>query len=458
MDFRETGANSTKAESEVLCGNEFRASGQIEMAISKYKRAIYLFIYSIEGTQKENQKAFYQFRINQVLVLLNNAEKELHQKLSSLTELKQYASIPSNKSLILSQSESSNIRCTVNYPQLFDSNPSLSQYSSHQDDIPTVEPIIETGDIIQPPLPSFQPSASSNNPKSSFLISDRIIDLRHFKIIKNLGFGSFGTVFLAEEISTGDQFAIKELNSIESSEDQRSFLREVEALTQAVYPAVLHLRGFCLNPTPSIVTEYLPGGSLQDVISGNKQMNKTQRVKALYGVASAMRYLHEKLSIVHRDLKPANVMLNQNMEPVVGDFGLAKMMTKMMMRQTQKAGSPVYMAPELMCSREYTNKVDVYSFGILCYELLSESLAFEEITNIPDLIRIVVRGNRPNLNNTKISISFRDLISKCWKDDADKRPSFRDIVRDLRSDQFLDGIDKNDFMEYSTRLRKADSF
>lgn len=535
MELQETGNNSVKAESEVVYGNQFRKSGQNEMAINKYKCAIYLFIYSIEDAQKESKKAYYQLRINQILNLLNETEAESHQKLSTLNELKQYALNPSNRSQILSYTGSLDIRCSINYPPLNVSNISLSQYGSfHSDpnsqypdfseDMPTVKPLIVDScgimqssygstpliDITQYPtitfpqqpnhncisqqqipnynnssqiqnqtnnmIPSQNPTnyhqsklsktsiqsnphgISSNHSKSTPLISDRIINLNNFEIIESLGFGSFGNVYLAQEKSTLDKFAIKELTRFESSEDQKSFLREVEALTQAVHPAVLHLRGFCLNPIPSIVTEYLPGGSLQDVINGTKPMNKTQRVKALFGVASAMRYLHEKLSIVHRDLKPANVMLNQNLEPVVGDFGLAKMMTKMMMRQTQKAGSPVYMAPELISGKEYTNKVDVYSFGILCFELLSESLAFSEVSNLQELMNKVLKGDRPNLYNTKISNSFRDLISRCWNEDAEQRPSFRIIVRELKNDQYLEDIDQNDYMEYVARLRKADAF
>lgn len=518
----ETTSISSRAESEVVWGNQSKKLGEIEMAINKYKCAIYLFIYSFEDTNKEMQKAYYQLRIKQILILLNETEVENNMKPTTIDELQQYASTSSNKSQILSHSESSNIRSTINYPLLTDSCPPLCSYGSFhenqglqypefQNDAPIVQPyFISSIDQIQRPsgsmpfintnpfdyptipvpsslngdhmmpqphsenqnnlsepssqlhsslpssnLPPNHKTPSSSHPKTTPPLYEFLIDLNKFEKIKTLGFGSFGKVFLAKEKLTGKLFAIKELNSIERFEDQKYFLREVEALTQAVYPAVLHLRGFSQYPTPSIVTEYLSGGSLQDVINGKKLMNKTQRVKALYGVASAMRYLHNSLSIVHRDLKPANVMLNEDLEPVVGDFGLAKIMTKMMMKQTQKAGSPVYMAPELMSGKEYTNKVDVYSFGILCYELLSELLAFDKCTSIVDLMNKVIGGSRPDLRNTKISNSFRELIQKCWQNDAEKRPSFKEIVSELRKDQYLEDIDKNAFMEYLTRLRKS---
>lgn len=323
---------------------------------------------------------------------------------------------------------------------------------------PNVQQPPHSGPSRCPKTPSHSSTSSSNthHQKAATLISERVINMDDFEKMKILGHGSFGNVYLAKEKSTGNLFAVKELISIESSEDQVSFLREVEALAQAVYPAILHLRGFSINPVPAIVTEYLPGGTLQDVINGNKAMDYTQRIKALYGVASAMCYLHERLNIVHRDLKPANVMLNKKLEPVVCDFGLAKMMKKMAMKQTQKAGSPVYMAPELLSGKEYTNKVDVYSFGILCYELLSQLLAFDKITEIMVLIQQVVNGVRPDMNNTDISQCFRELITRCWSNESDKRPSFKEIVRELRKDQYLEGIDKNAFNDYLSILRKSD--
>ncbi|OHT07894.1 hypothetical protein TRFO_04992 [Tritrichomonas foetus] len=299
--------------------------------------------------------------------------------------------------------------------------------------------------------------SKSKRSSSHVAISDRILNLENFKREGDLGRGSFGMVYLVKEKRTGKLYAVKELLTLDSAEEQKSFLREVEALAQAMHPAILHLHGFSMkisaeNPVPAIVTEYLPGGSIQDVIDKKKRFNNTQKMISLVGICSAMKYLHDKLHIVHRDLKPANVMLNGNNEPVVGDFGLAKIMNHSQMRQTQAAGSPVYMAPELMERKEYTNKVDVYAFGVMCFELITETLAFSNVNSLIDLVNLVCRGSRPSFRGLNIQENFKELIKRCWDHDPSVRPSFADIYEELKCNLILEGTDMESYNAYLSKI------
>lgn len=293
-----------------------------------------------------------------------------------------------------------------------------------------------------------------------FNVSDKIINIsQNFKIESLLGSGTFGNVYLATEYSSQKKYAIKELKDFEDRyENSISFFREIEALTKANHPAVLHLYGFSLllskdKRYPAIVTEYLPGGTLLDVIHHKKTVTMTEKLILIYGICEAMHYLHDKLHIVHRDLKPENVMLNSNNEPIVCDFGLSKTISDDYMFQTQVAGSPCYMAPELLRDEEYSDKVDVYSYGIMCYELLSGKMAYPEAKNITELMPIVLSGKRPPLENeTNIPQVFKELITSCWNGDEALRPTFYDLASRFRKMEFIvENCDKIAFRKYVTK-------
>ena len=269
--------------------------------------------------------------------------------------------------------------------------------------------------------------------KKEAVLSDQIVPIENYSIIKKLGNGTFGHVSLARNNETGEFVAMKILDTeLATFQEQVSFLREVESLARVDHPALLKFKGFSLrcsetDLSPAILTEYLPNGSLEDVVTHKKKLTPTEKMIALYGTAEGMRYMHEELSMVHRDLKPANVMLNKHKEPVIGDFGLSKIMSRQQMRQSGTMGTPVYMAPELMNGTTYTNKVDVYAYAIMMYELMTEKLAFEE-DDAPTLMNKVMRGVRPPLPDD-MHPGYRELITRAWDQDPDMRPSFTMICQ-----------------------------
>ena len=289
-------------------------------------------------------------------------------------------------------------------------------------------------------------------------LSDHVVKIKEYQKLKNLGRGSFGHVYCAKRTSTGELVAVKILNTeFTSPDEQVAFLREVESLARANHPAVLRFKGFSLRvaedePCPAILTEYLPNGSLQDLLDRKKKFNATQKMMALYGTAEAMRYLHDELSMVHRDLKPPNVMLNANNEPIVGEFGLSKLMTQTLMRQSMCSGSPVYMAPELMDRKDYTNKVDVYSYGVMTYELVTGLLAYDDVNSIQTLVAKVVNGVRPRFPKG-VNPAYKELIVQCWDADPNERPSFAQICTYFKEGRFATPeCDMEKFQEYVRKL------
>jgi serine/threonine protein kinase len=281
------------------------------------------------------------------------------------------------------------------------------------------------------------------------------VQISDYDRVRGLGQGSFGAVYCARKRGTEELVAIKTLSAnIAATDDQRSLIREIESLAKANHPALLRLIGFTLKCSdaddyPAILTEFLPNGSLQDVLDRKRaRLNATQKMIALYGIAEGMRYLHGELGIVHRDLKPANVMMNKDNEPVVGDFGLSKLIKAPKMRQTAVAGSPVYMAPELVLGQEYSGSADVYAYGFVAFEILSETLAFDEVQSVEQLKQLVLKGIRPRFVEA-IPRNYRNLITAAWDQAADSRPTFAQICQMFKDGALnIQGADLRKFAQY----------
>ena len=161
------------------------------------------------------------------------------------------------------------------------------------------------------------------------------INLKHFIRSKNIGSGAFGEVYLIKDVRTGKKYAAKiSHDALKKRADITSFQREVTILSQLHYPACVTFYGYSPNdfhnkPRPTIVTEVIPNGSLQKIISKSRMnmapqsWNHTKKLINIYGIASGMNYLHSK-NIIHRDLKPDNILLDSNYYPKITDFGFSK--------------------------------------------------------------------------------------------------------------------------------------
>lgn len=154
-----------------------------------------------------------------------------------------------------------------------------------------------------------------------------------FQRIQKLGEGSFGRVELIRHAETQRCYAAKFIATDRmTADDHKSLRREIEILQQANHQAILPLhdaRHTSDDCCTILFTSHMRNGSLEDVLRNEREgsapsdWNWTQRFITVIGIAAGMQYLHN-LSIVHRDLKPANVFMNERLEPVIGDFGLAK--------------------------------------------------------------------------------------------------------------------------------------
>ncbi|GMN64507.1 hypothetical protein TIFTF001_033583 [Ficus carica] len=262
-----------------------------------------------------------------------------------------------------------------------------------------------------------------------------------------IGSGGYGTVYkLMLDESTA--FAVKRLNR-GTAERDRGFERELEAMGDIKHRNIVTLHGYYTAPHFNLlIYELMPNGSLDTFIHG-KGMNKKlldwpSRYKIALGTARGISYLHHDCipHIIHRDIKSSNILLDQNMEARVSDFGLATLMEPDKTHvSTFVAGTFGYLAPEYFDTGRATAKGDVYSFGVVLLELLTgkkptDEAFIEEGTKLVTWVKTVVEDKREehvvdsNLEDCpveEINSAF-NIAMMCLESEPSKRPSMAEVV------------------------------
>ena len=292
-------------------------------------------------------------------------------------------------------------------------------------------------------------------------------DLNKLKKLDEIGNGAFGEVYKVVEKDTTNIFAAKvSFNEINNDDVEliTNLKREVGILSQLIHPAVLRFIGyspldFDQTPCPVIITEYSSNGSLNDLIkldrilSAPKAWTDTKKLINIYGIASAMSYLHSH-NIIHRDLKPANILEDENLFPKIADFGLSKIYHQNIDSMTSQStigfkGTPIYIAPEIWQDKKYTKAGDVYAFAMIVYELLTHNEPFKDYNFFTLFSKVIINGERPKFKYP-LPRCYRDLIEKCWSSNPEKRPTFNSIINRLRRNKefITETIDEIEYFNY----------
>lgn len=261
-----------------------------------------------------------------------------------------------------------------------------------------------------------------------------------YQIERRIASGSFARVFLARDIKLGRSVAFKHLHPPENlgpeeqTELRRATLKEARAVARLNHSGIVTV--YDADDRDGIffvVMEYLPGGSLRDRIrqSGALGVEPTCRLMAL--VARAMGYVHQA-GIVHRDLKPANVLLRGSDDPVLVDFGLAKIRdaASASMSSMEAVGTPAFMAPEQIRGRGVGPASDVFSLGCILYECLSGKRAYNG-TTVPAVVEQVLFGAPAPLREVEpgCPAALEDLVERSLRTDPRDRPTADMVAREL---------------------------
>ncbi|XP_074267416.1 cysteine-rich receptor-like protein kinase 10 [Silene latifolia] len=203
------------------------------------------------------------------------------------------------------------------------------------------------------------------------------IATRDFSAENRLGEGGFGIVY--KGTIEAETVAIKRLSNT-SGQGTKEFTAEARLLAKLQHRSLVRFLGFCVEGNEKLlVYEFLSNSSLDRFLFGKDPekrplLNWARRNKIVVGIARGLQYLHEdsRYTIIHRDLKPENILLDNEMNPKIADFGLARLFEQAQTfgNTIRIAGTRGYMAPECL-SGEYSSKSDVYSFGVMLLEIVS---------------------------------------------------------------------------------------
>ncbi|XP_009624105.1 serine/threonine-protein kinase STY46-like [Nicotiana tabacum] len=212
---------------------------------------------------------------------------------------------------------------------------------------------------------------------------------------------------------------------------QKDFAQEVYILRKVRHKNVVQFIGACIKPPLlCIITEFMSGGSLYDFLHKTKGLfNLPSVLKVAIDVSKGMIYLHQN-NIIHRDLKTANLLMDENQLVKVADFGVARVQVQSGV-MTAETGTYRWMAPEVIGHRPYDRKADVFSFGIVLWELLTGKLPYEYLTPLQAAVAVVQKGLRPTIP-THTHPMFVELLERCWQQDPCLRPEFSEILEILQ--------------------------
>ncbi|KAK8716498.1 hypothetical protein V6N13_043805 [Hibiscus sabdariffa] len=272
-----------------------------------------------------------------------------------------------------------------------------------------------------------------------------------------LGQGGFGKVYKGV-LSDNTKVAVKRLIDFESPGGDAAFQREVEMIGVAVHRNLLRLIGFCTTPTERLlVYPFMPNLSvayrLRELKPGEPVLDWPKRKRIALGAARGLEYLHEHCNpkIIHRDVKAANVLLDEDFEAVVGDFGLAKLVD---VRQTnvttQVRGTMGHIAPEYLSTGKSSERTDVFGYGIMLLELVTGQRAIdfsrledEDDVLLLDYVKKLEREKKlddivdcnlnKNYNIEEVEVMIQVALL-CTQASPEDRPPMSEVVRMLEGE------------------------
>uniref|UniRef100_A0A1D1Y538 non-specific serine/threonine protein kinase n=1 Tax=Anthurium amnicola TaxID=1678845 RepID=A0A1D1Y538_9ARAE len=284
-------------------------------------------------------------------------------------------------------------------------------------------------------------SSSINNGRPNNVLNDVAdceIPWEDLQIGERIGLGSYGEVYRAD--LNGTEVAVKKFLDQDLSGDAlEQFRCEVKIMLRLRHPNVVLFMGAVTRPPNlSILTEFLPRGSLFRLLHRpNTQLDEKRRLRMALDVAKGMNYLHSsQITIVHRDLKSPNLLVDKNWVVKVCDFGLSRLQHHTFLSSKSTAGTPEWMAPEVLRNEPSNEKCDVYSFGVILWELATLRMPWSGMNPMQVVGAVGFQNKRLEIPK-EVDPMVVQIICDCWHSESSRRPSFAQLMARLKHLQRL---------------------
>ena len=277
-------------------------------------------------------------------------------------------------------------------------------------------------DLGSPPVtPAQEKYIDPATLKPGDLLADR------YKVLQHVGKGAFGFVILVQDTMVNEEIVLKFLNPQMATDDSviQRFVHELRYTRKITHPNVIRIYDFLtFGKSYAISMEYFDSHSISYEIKNKLNSNFQRNIKLLIDICHGLAIAHG-LNVVHRDIKPANILVNDNDIVKVVDFGLAAAASQGDSRLTKSGilvGTPTYMAPEQVRGRKIDTRTDIYSLGIVMYEMFTGKAPYKEKDHMATLFKHV-EGKAPAASqmNPKINDELNDIIMRAIHVDPEKR-------------------------------------
>eukprot|EP00698_Gefionella_okellyi_P003807 TRINITY_DN13538_c0_g1_i1.p1 TRINITY_DN13538_c0_g1~~TRINITY_DN13538_c0_g1_i1.p1 ORF type:complete len:363 (-),score=62.01 TRINITY_DN13538_c0_g1_i1:63-1151(-) len=251
--------------------------------------------------------------------------------------------------------------------------------------------------------------------------------------IDKIAEGGFGEVYKATW--RGKTVAVKTVKAQVLRNDPRcmkNFTTEISVMARTRHPNIAMFLGACLRPPElGIVLEFLPRGSVFDWLHSRAQVTWELIRRFAIDTALAMNYLHLcKPPIIHRDLKSANLLIADDWTVKLSDFGLSRLLDTQ--QHMTRVGTTAWTAPEVLSNQRYDIKADVFSFGIVLWELVTRHVPYAGMDPVQVALAVVNQNMRPPIPST-CPPAMSQLMQRCWQTTPEYRPSFNEVLTALQS-------------------------